>query len=111
MEVFKSIFKNIALPVNMLGSMQNIRHEAEGACNELLAARRTHNGDLAHSGIEEKALIRDYEDSRRDLMNGSTSSPGIMGSVFSVLSGKGDKKKWGTSADPRTIGLIREGPA
>merc|ERR1719247_947384 len=67
-EVFKSIFKNIALPVNILGSMQNIRHEAEGVCSELLAVRR--NADKAHSG-EEKVLMREYEESRRELANQS----------------------------------------
>ena len=28
MDVFRAVFKNIALPVNLLGSMSNIRHEA-----------------------------------------------------------------------------------
>ena len=27
-DVFRAVFKNIALPVNLLGSMANIRHEA-----------------------------------------------------------------------------------
>ena len=36
MDVFRAVFKNIALPVNLLGSMANIRHEVH-PCKNLIA--------------------------------------------------------------------------
>ena len=44
MDVFRAVFKNIALPVNLLGSMANIRHEVQPCKNltePLIVAMRT----------------------------------------------------------------------
>merc|ERR1719271_44414 len=90
MDVFQAVFKNIALPVNLLGSMANIRHEAEGLCAELVAAHRAANGDL--SAQEEKAVAAEFKLQRANL-EAETMAPGIVGSLLSVVTGSGRKPR------------------
>merc|ERR1719456_2150932 len=90
LDVFAAVFRNIALPVNLLGSMPNIRHEAEGLCAELVAAHRAANGDL--SALEEKAVLGEFKLHRANL-EAETMAPGIVGSLFSMVTGSGSKPR------------------